>query len=93
MNIGTSDKFDLTIELERYKNEQWTIKYKYKLIKAINSKYKLIQFHIQNRTQKRFQNKSFVIEPPSLIPIPGTHKLDKMLNTDPDIIEMLDQLK
>ena len=66
------------------------MKYKYKLLKAINSKYNLISAHKQNRTQKRFKNSTGV---DILIDNKNGAKQDRGLNTVPDILEMLDQLK
>ena len=66
------------------------MKYKYKLLKAINSKYNLISAHKQNRTQKRFKNGTGV---DILIDNKNGAKQDRGLNTVPDILEMLDQLK
>jgi hypothetical protein len=80
----------LTAELEVFKNQQWTVKYKYKLLKAINSKYDLISAHKQNRTQKRFKSGNGV---GILIDNKNDAKQDRGLNTVPDILEMLDQLK
>lgn len=52
LNIKPESKFDLTLDLEHSNDEKWTIMYKYKLIKALNSKFNLIQLHNQNRTHK-----------------------------------------
>lgn len=37
LNVNKNDKFDLTQALNNFKKQQWTSKYKYKLIKAINT--------------------------------------------------------
>jgi hypothetical protein len=37
LNVNKNDKFDLTQALNNFKKQQWTSKYKYKLIKAINN--------------------------------------------------------
>jgi hypothetical protein len=66
------------------------VKYKYKLLKAINSKYNLISAHKQNRTQKRFKNGTGM---GILIDNNNDARQDRGLNTVPDILEMLDQLK
>jgi len=55
LHFKKNDKFDLTVALENSKKQQWTIDYKFKLIKAINTKYHLITAHQQNRTQKRMR--------------------------------------
>lgn len=92
INVKKSDKFDLTRELEVFKSQQWTIKYKYKLLKAINSKYPLIQAHKQNRTQERFSRTPINFNPPSKS-LKGEKVLDKIIQTDPEILEFLEQLK
>ena len=73
--------------------QQWTTKYKYKLIKAINAKYHLILSHNQNRTQKRFKDPGSSLNPPSVTLASNNKKHDKAVNTDPDILEMLELLK
>jgi hypothetical protein len=90
LNFNKDDNFDLTKELEVFKNQQWTVKYKYKLLKAINTKYNLILAHDQNRTQERFKNgKISDISKENK----NEFKQDRALNTDPEILEMLIQLK
>ena len=85
--------FNLTKELENFKKQQWTAIYKYKLIKAINSKYPMVQNQLRNKTKQRFLTNNDIQTSLGGSPSRKANKVETGTITDPDILKMLDQIK